>query len=121
MVKEIATLDDFKAAIGDSNTGLVVIDFWANWCQPCLRFGPKFEAFSQKYPQVGFYKINADNEPTGPIMEACMISGLPSFSFFKGGNYLNKTVGASEANFEKMLVECLQVSVPKPVENQITD
>ena len=119
MVKEIATLDDFKTAIGDSNTGLVVIDFWAIWCNPCRAFSSKFEAFSQKYPHVGFYKINVDNEPTASIVEACVVTGLPSFLFFKGGVYLNKTVGASEAKFEQMLLEALQTPVPKPVENPV--
>lgn len=117
MVKEIVSIDDFKAAIGNKDTGLVVIDFWAPWCNPCRAFGPKFEAFSQKYPQVGFYKLNADNKDTASIVDACMVTGLPTFCFFKGGNYINKTVGACETTFEKMLLDNLHGSMVKPVEN----
>lgn len=120
MVNLISSLDDFKTAIGDSATGLVVIDFFASWCMPCKLIGPKYEKMAEKYPMVKFYKLDADNEATSSIVQACMIQGLPSFIFFKAGIYLNKMTGANEVNLEKLLLENLKTTVNKPTEQTIS-
>jgi thiol-disulfide isomerase/thioredoxin len=40
--------------------GPVFIDFWATWCQPCLRSMPKWSDLSEKYPDMQFYAISID-------------------------------------------------------------
>lgn len=44
-------------------TELVVIDFWATWCKPCIKSIPKLVALSEKYPKqsVRFVGINIDS------------------------------------------------------------
>lgn len=105
MVKELATIDDFKLALGNENNGLVIIDFYANWCGPCRAFSNKYEKYAEKYPTVGFYKINIETKKISQVINACMVNSLPTFCFFKGGVYITQLVGASESNFEKMILE----------------
>ena len=47
MVKVLETLDDFKAAIAGEDGNLVVVDFFATWCPPCVAIGPEFVALSE--------------------------------------------------------------------------
>lgn len=41
---------------------LVVVDFWAKWCGPCLAFSPIFENVSERHPDAIFAKVNIDEE-----------------------------------------------------------
>ncbi|MCL1826730.1 MAG: TlpA family protein disulfide reductase [Candidatus Cloacimonetes bacterium] len=40
--------------------GPIFLDFWATWCQPCLRSMPKWSDFAEKYPDMQFYGISID-------------------------------------------------------------
>lgn len=54
------TKENFDEQI--ANHELVVLDFWAPWCGPCLSFSPVFEQVSTEYPDVLFAKINTEKE-----------------------------------------------------------
>lgn len=43
--------------------GIVLVDFWAGWCAPCLRFAPIYERASAKHPDIVFGKVDTDAEP----------------------------------------------------------
>lgn len=110
MVKELKNTTEFTAAIGDEQTGLVVVDFFAEWCGPCKRIAPMVDELTEKYKNVGFYKVDADNKELQKICNACAIKSLPTFCFFVGGKYIKEMVGANIAGLEKMINE----NMPKP-------
>ncbi len=45
-----------------TNNEIVIIDFWAPWCGPCLQFAPTFKETSEKVQGVTFAKINTEEE-----------------------------------------------------------
>jgi thioredoxin 1 len=105
MVHEIKTLVDFATSIGDKSTGLVVIDFHAKWCGPCKMIAPKYQALSEKYTDVLFCKIDCDVQELREACDACNISSMPTFCFFRKGKYVAKMVGANADNLEKLIIQ----------------
>ena len=59
---------------------LVVVDFWASWCRPCMRFAPTFEALAAAYPDVVFLKVQ--EEQSKDAIQARSISALPTFHLY---------------------------------------
>jgi len=103
MITEIKNLTDFKEAMNSDR--LIIIDFFALWCGPCMRAFPKIEALSIKYPNVDFFKIDFD---TVALKEACTllkVESLPTFCFFKNGQYLTRLEGADETVLENMIAK----------------
>jgi thioredoxin len=42
--------------------GITLIDFWASWCGPCLRFGPTYDRVSEKHPDITFGKVDTEDQ-----------------------------------------------------------
>lgn len=74
------------------NSGLVMVDFWAEWCGPCRALAPKIEEVSTEFStKVSTFKINIDENPeTAPKFH---IRGIPTVIFFKNGQMVDQVVG----------------------------
>uniref|UniRef100_A0A6G6AD90 Thioredoxin n=1 Tax=Borely moumouvirus TaxID=2712067 RepID=A0A6G6AD90_9VIRU len=105
MVKEITSSQEFIEAIGNDTTGLVVIDFYTTWCGPCKAMVPYYENLSKKYPNVNFYKLNAESENNISVSDACEIDAFPTFCFFKGGKYVTRIKGADPNKLESLVID----------------
>ncbi|XWV25957.1 thioredoxin-like protein [Tupanvirus soda lake] len=106
MVTEIKNLQDFTQAVNEK-TGIVVIDFYGDWCPPCKMIAPKFAKLAEKYPNVSFYKLNSDAPDVGKIVSACEVSALPTFCFFIDGKYITRVVGANDVQLENVIIETM--------------
>ena len=88
---------DFDAKISGSG-GLVVVDFFATWCGPCVAIAPKFIEMSDKYTDVVFIKVDVDE--LEDVAAACEISAMPTFQFYRDGKKVDALVGANEADLK---------------------
>ena len=71
----------------------LVVDFWATWCGPCRMVGPVISELAQEYDGrivVG----KCDVEENEDIAMEYNIRNIPTILFFKGGQVVDKIVGA---------------------------
>ena len=87
------TDNNFKEKALDSS-GLAVIDFWAEWCGPCKIIGPHIESLAKEYEGKALIgKLNVDHNPEVSMKYG--IRSIPTILFVKGGEVVDKHVGAT--------------------------
>lgn len=73
--------DNLEQVLTDNE--IVLLDFWAEWCNPCRQFGPIFEKISDAHPEIAFGKI--DTEANQQLAAAAGISAIPTLMIFREG------------------------------------
>lgn len=79
----MATVDITTESFGPTIEGgdIVFVDFWASWCQPCVRFAPTYEAASEKHDDVVFAKV--DTEAEQQLAAEANITSIPTLMAFR--------------------------------------
>jgi thioredoxin 1 len=86
------TEENFDAAIG-RETGIVMVDFWAEWCGPCRVMGYVLEEFAQEIGENAVVaKVNVDEQPE--IASRYDIQSIPTVIIFKDGREVDRVIGA---------------------------
>ncbi len=88
------------ASVGEGNfetevvqaTQTVVVDFWAEWCQPCKMLSPVLDKVASRFEgQLKVVKCNV--EENKEIAEKYAIYSIPNLVFFRDGQVINQAVG----------------------------
>lgn len=74
----------------------VVVDFWADWCDPCKMMAPQFSAAAQKMRTLRFAKVDTEASPQASVR--FRIRSIPTMILFKGGQEIARTSGAMSAS-----------------------
>ena len=70
----------------------VLVDFWAEWCQPCKQLSPILEELSEDMPNLKVVKMNIEEAPETPTQYG--VRGIPTLMLFKDGELSSTKVGA---------------------------
>ena len=96
--------EDFEDTITDND--IVLVDFWAEWCGPCKRFGPIYEKTSEEYQGVVFAKL--DTEANQELSGQLGIEGIPTLMAFREGVLVFNQAGALPAPALKQVVDAVK-------------
>jgi thioredoxin 1 len=104
MTKNASQLQDkdFDSKVTNSK-GLVLVDFWAEWCGPCKVVGPIIDGIAENLGnQVQVFKMDVDTNPNTPTR--FHIRGIPTVILFKDGLPVEQIVGSYPREvFEKSI------------------
>jgi thioredoxin 1 len=84
------TKDNFEETV--TGNGIVLVDWWADWCGPCKMFAPTFESASEKHDDVVFGKIDTEDQPE--LSAEAGIQSIPTLMAFRDGILLYSQPGA---------------------------
>jgi len=104
----MATLDITEPIFAETieNNGLVLLDFWAEWCGPCRAYAPVYERVSEEFPEVVFGKI--DTEDQQGLAGMFGIRSIPTTIAFKEGIGVFMQPGALPEDALRDLIAKLQ-------------
>ncbi|MEV6270636.1 thioredoxin [Kribbella sp. NPDC051936] len=109
------TQENFNEVVGSD--GLVLVDFWAEWCGPCKMFGPVFEKSSETHGDITFGKV--DTEAQVELAQAFQIRSIPTLMAVRDGVVLYSQAGALPAASLEDLIGQLRAVDMEEVKSQI--
>jgi thioredoxin 1 len=102
-----------------SADGIVLVDFWASWCGPCLRFAPVYERVSAKHPDIVFGKV--DTEAQVELAARYDIRSIPTIMALRDGVIVFAQPGALPESAVESLIEQVRALDMDDVRKQLAE
>lgn len=77
------------------NKPVALVDFFAEWCMPCVMMAPVIEELASKLKQVKFAKVNVDENSA--LSQKFKIMSIPCLIVFKDGKEVERIIGSQQA------------------------
>ncbi len=104
MAEEVKITDEnFDQEVKNSK-GLVLVDFYADWCMPCRMLSPTIEQLAKDYGgKVKVGKLDVDKNSNAAA--AFSVTGIPTIMLFKDGEPVERLVGLQTADALKSVID----------------
>jgi len=94
---------EFEETINNKEKPVAIIDFYAEWCMPCLIIAPVLEELAGKLKNIKFARVNVDENKE--LSTRFNITSIPCLIIFKNGKEVERIIGALQ---EEVLEEKLK-------------
>jgi len=102
-----------------SGEGIVLVDFWAEWCGPCKRFAPTYEKASEAHPGIVFGKVDTEAEQS--LAAQFEIQSIPTIMAIRDGVIVFEQAGALPPSALEQLITAVEGLDMEQVRAQVAD
>jgi len=86
-----------KQVVKDSSIGRkIVVEFYADWCEPCQKMKPVLEQLAAEYESIKVVFVNVDDYPEGHLKAEFGVIAIPHMQFWNNGKKTKFLVGGLE-------------------------
>ncbi|KAM1054255.1 hypothetical protein ACFX13_001699 [Malus domestica] len=97
----IKTMESWEEKLSEAikDGKIVVANFSASWCRPCIMIAPAYCELADKYPSIIFLTLDVD--VLAELSTSWDIKATPTFVFLKDGRQVDKLVGGNKPELQK--------------------